>query len=145
VIFFWPYRYTDGYQPLCDIPEMSTLELPIASRRTLFHALSWSEEKGDPRVKLLASVRVQGRGGFAGDPALDPDFFLFDSPGTREQPNRIDRQGDLLRVRFHVDYLEGALDPVEFSRNSWKRAPLLTVVSVEQLADRVIELHEESR
>ncbi len=145
VVFFWPYRHVDGYQPLCDIPEMSTLELPIVSRRALFHALSWSEEDGDPRVKLLATVRVQGRGGFAGDPEADPDLFVFDSPGTRERPNRIDRQGDLLRVRFHVDYLEGALDAVEFTRNSWKRAPLLTVVSVEQLADRVIELHEESR
>ncbi|MSR47480.1 MAG: hypothetical protein EXS13_10545 [Planctomycetes bacterium] len=145
VVFFWNYRYADGYHERCDIPEMATLEMPFAARRGLFHALSWIEQKSDPLVKLIATVRVQGQGGFTGDPEDDPDLFVFDQPGTRERPNRIDRQGDLLRVRFNVDYLDGALDSVDFTKNSWKRAPLIEIVSVEQLAGRVVELHEESR
>ncbi len=145
VVFFWPYRYADGYQDRCEIPELATLELQVAARRGLYHALTWSESKGDPLARLIATVRVQGRGNFAGDPALDPDLFVFDSPGTREKPNLLDRQGDLLRVRFNVDYREGAFDPVEFARNSWKRAPLLEAVAVEYLADRVVLRHEESR
>lgn len=145
VVFFWPYRYADGYQERSEIPEAATLELQVAARRGLFHALTWNESKGDPLARLIATVRVQGRGAFAADPALDPDLFVFDAPGTREKPNLIDRQGDLLRLRFSVDYREGAWDPVEFARNSWKRAPLLEVVAVEYLADRVVERHEETR
>jgi len=145
VVFFWPWRYPDGYQTRCDAPEMATLEIPIAARRGLFHALTWSEEKGDPLAKLVATVRVQGKGGFAVDPDADDDLFVFDSPGTRERPNRIDRQGDVMFVRLNVDYLEGALDPVDFTKNSWKRAPIVEVLAIESLADRVVELHEESR
>src|SRR5262249_26665425 len=30
VVTWWPNRYDDGYVPRCDIPEMATLELPVA-------------------------------------------------------------------------------------------------------------------
>jgi hypothetical protein len=139
------WRYADGYADRCDIPEMTSFELPVAARRALFHSLVWKEEQGDALAQLVATARVQGRGDFAVEPDQDPDFFFFDKPGTQEQPNRIDRQGDLLRLRFHVRYRDGALDPVDFSRNSWKRAPKLDMVGVEYLADRVVEMHEESR
>lgn len=145
IVMFWPYRYPDGYAERADLPELAALELPFAARRALWHAFTWSERQGDPLVRLVAQARVRGRGGFAADPALDPDFFVFDRPGTREQPNRIDRQGDLLLLRFLVDYREGAWDPVDFTGNAWKRAPLLELVAVEYLADRVVERHEETR
>jgi hypothetical protein len=145
IVWFWPWRYPDGYAARCDIPELCALEIPIAARRALFHSLVWREQQSDALASLVASVRVQGRGDFAADPGVDPDFFVFERPGTEEEPNRIDRQGDLLRLRFHVRYRDGALDPVDFARNSWKRAPRLELVGVEYLADRVVELHDESR
>ncbi len=145
VVFFWPWSFPDGYAARCEIPEMATYELAIPARRALFHSLMWREQQSDPLASLVASVRVQGRGGFAADPDGDPDFFLFEKPGTQEEPNLIDRQGDLLRVRFNVRYRAGAFDPVDFARNSWKRAPRIEVVGIEYLADRVVELHEESR
>jgi hypothetical protein len=144
IVFYFPWRYPDGYVERCDIPELSSFEVPIAARRALFHSLTWKEEQSDPLASLVASVRVQGRGDFAAD-VDDPDFFVFERPGTLEEPNRIDRQGDLLRVRFAVRYRAGAFDPVDFARNSWKRAPRLDLLGLEYLADRVVELHEESR
>jgi hypothetical protein len=145
IVFFWPWRYADGYVPRCEIPEMAALELPIAARRAMYHSLLWQEQQSDALVSLVCEARVQGRGGFAVEPGADPDLFLFEKPGTAETPNRLDRQGDLLRLRFFCRYRDGACDPVDFTRNSWKRAPLLSLVGVEYVADRVVELHEESR
>jgi hypothetical protein len=145
VVFWWPQRYDDGYAPRCDIPEMASLELPIAARRGLFHSVTWRTQGSDASADLVLTARVQGRGHFAADPDEDPDLFFFDKPGTAENPLRLDRQGDLLLLRFNVRYRAGALNAVDFTGNGWKRAPLLQMVGVDYVSDRVVELHEESR
>ena len=69
----------------------------------------------------------------------------LEQSGTPEKPNLIDRQGDLLLLRFNVRYRAGVLNLTDFTGNGWKRAPLLQTVGVDFIADRVTELHEESR
>lgn len=145
VVFWWPNRYEDGYATKCDIPEMATLEIPVAARRALFHSVTWREQTEGAGGELVLTARVQGRGHFASDPETDPDLFVFDKAGTPEAPNKIDRQGDLLLLRFNVRYRAGALDTTNFSGNGWKRAPLLQMVGVDYVAEPVVELHEEAR
>jgi hypothetical protein len=145
VVTWWPNRYDDGYAPRCDIPEMASLELPVAARRGLFHSVIWRTQPGDAGPDLVLTARVLGRGDFAADTDTDPDLFFFEQPGTPDKPNLIDRQGDLLLLRFNVRYRAGVLNLTDFTGNGWKRAPLLQTVGVDFVSDRVTELHEESR
>jgi hypothetical protein len=145
IVTWWPNRYDDGYAPRCDIPEMASLELPVAARRALFHSVVWRTQPGDAGPDLVLTARVMGRGHFAADTDTDPDLFFFEQSGTPDKPNLIDRQGDLLLLRFNVRYRAGVLNLTDFTGNGWKRAPLLQTVGVDYIADRVTELHEESR
>jgi hypothetical protein len=145
VVFWWPNRYEDGYVPRVDIPEMATLELPVAARRGLFHSVTWREQTNGAGPELVLTARVQGRGNFAADPDTDPDLFFFEKAGTPEQPNLINRQGDLLLLRFNVRYRSGAINTTDFTGNGWKRAPLLQMVGVDYVAEPVVETHEEAR
>lgn len=146
VVFWLPHRYPDWYAPDADFPELGAMEVSVPARRGYFHSLLWQEEgRGDPRVRMHARARVLGKGTFAGDAADDPDLFSFDEPTDQGGAHRLGRQGDLLSIRFLVEYMPGAFDPLDFLSNSWKYAPLLSTVGVEFAADHVVEAHEEWR
>ena len=148
VVMWWPHRYPDWYAERADIPELAAYEVSFPVRRGFFTSLSWEERSDDgqdPMSELIVQARVQGRGDFTAEPGQDPFFFEIEDPTESGEPWRIDRQGDLLRVRVLTRYRQGAFDAQNFTRNSWKRAPFLELLGVEYLAEPVIERFAERR
>jgi hypothetical protein len=146
MVFWLPHRYPDWHAEDADIPELGSMGVTVPARRGYFHSMMWQEEgNGAAEVRLRARARVFGRGHYALDPDDDPDLFDFDAPLDNGAPHRLGRQGDLLDIRFSVEYLPGAFDAIDFLSNSWKHAPLITTVGVEYTADHVVEEHQEWR
>ncbi|MEW6743689.1 MAG: hypothetical protein AB1486_13110 [Planctomycetota bacterium] len=145
LVLLMPARHWDLYEPGVDHPSLAPFEFCVATRRAFFGRVGWDEEIPDARIDLVALARLDGRSPWDGDVEECADLFRFDSPESVSGENRIERQGDLLELRYFVEYKDGAYDARAYRQNAWKRTPVLRWVAVDYWQDNVVERYEEAR
>lgn len=160
VVYRLPIRYRDLYMPLpegltagpegqvtalADVPEASYFPMSVAAPGGYFSQVSWVEALQGKGAGFDVRARVGGRGSWSDLPLETPDLFSFTLPGGPKQKNSLLRQGDRIDLRVYTYYEPGAFDPLDFSSNAWKYAPVLEALGVEYIQPTRIVRHEEWR
>jgi hypothetical protein len=145
LVYLFPARYPDLYTPGSDAPELAYFSIGLEAPGAFFHELNWIEKRTAPGADLAVLARIGGRGGWEGDSAKLDDLFLFEDPADPKRRNFLLRQGDFIELRIFTRYAQGAFDPLDYSSNVWKHAPVLEALSVECVEPSRVFRHEEWR
>ena len=135
------YRSTDGGQSWED----AYAPLSLAAPGAYFSRMSWTEESPGSAASLVVHARVGGRGDWTMPSGRSKDILHFEKRGNGNKGHLLDRQGDRLELRVYTRYAPWAFDPVDFSSNGWKYAPILRRIGVEYAQPTLVLRHEEWR
>ena len=120
----WPIRYMDRYAPRSEDPELAHFDFSIESPDLYMTQVLWEEEVPEKTIDLILLARADERVPFSADPQKSPGLWLFDDPENKkgELGRFIRYQASRWDFRFHVRYLSGAFNPIDFNATAWKRS-----------------------
>jgi hypothetical protein len=140
-----PFRYWDRAVRNADNPELGYFQFPLNRPGAYFKGVSWGEQFPQRNLDVRVLARVDQRCSWAEEPGgTQNGLFEFMNPRGKNDPNRIDMQGNLLEVRVFFEYRTGAFDPM-FNADGWKETPWLTRMRVDYVQPNQVLCHEELR
>jgi hypothetical protein len=128
LLFDWPARYFDRYQPLVSSLEGAFLEVTKELKGAYFESVTWDAVAPNPYTRLLVAVRIDGAPSWDAVPAKEEDvgtpgkLYLFEDP---KKENKILVRGDRIEVRVYMTY-----KPRAFFLDGWKQSPDLKQIKV---------------
>ncbi len=139
LVYSFPTRWMDGWEPRCDDPAMTWLELGFEAPDAVWRGLSWEAEipDGTQRVRVLAR---SGTAHWDDDPAKTPGLVLIEK-GTRADGGFIplNLHDDRLELRLSFDWEAGSFDPAGFTASGWTQAPRVRRLLLDYLAQTRVE------
>ena len=124
----------DGYEPLCDDPALTWLELGFEAPEASWRGIAWEAEipDGSQRVRLLAR---SGTARWHDDPERTPGLVMIER-GSREDGGFVPLglRDDRLELRFFFDWESGSFDPTAFTASGWTQAPRIRRIVLDYLA-----------
>jgi hypothetical protein len=150
LLFDFPFRYQDRYQPRVRSIEgvffEATKELPGA----FFESITWEADLPNPYTKVILAVRVDGAPDWDAEPAKREEpgqkgkLYLFDSP---QEANQLLLRGDKVEIRAYLTYkpqafLPGVAQPGG-QGDGWKQTPILRAIRLTYRQPTRVRRHEE--
>ena len=143
LVYSFPTRWMDGYEPRCADPSLTWLELGFEAPGAQWRGLAYEEESADgtQHVRVLART---GTARWDDDPLKTPGLVELTKGQSQDGGFvRLGLRDDRLELRFFFDWEAGSFDAQTFVATGWTQAPRVRRIMLDYLAQTRIEKVEE--
>jgi hypothetical protein len=135
LVYAMPTRWAHTYASRSDSGAHARFDASYEAPGGYWKGMSFQAEIPDPSIEFRVLARVNDVS-WEGDPAQTPGLIQVDelqADAAGLLPLHLN--GDRMQLRFQIDWLNGAFDPVDFNATGWTQAPRIRQIFVDYLAE----------
>jgi hypothetical protein len=135
LVYAMPTRWAHTYASRSDSGAHARFDAAYEAPGGYWKGVSYTAEIPDPSIEYRVLARVNDVN-WEGDPSQTPGLIQVDDLQADDSgllPLHLN--GDRMQLRFQIDWLAGAFNPVDFQATGWTQAPRLRSIFVDYLAE----------